>query len=477
MNSLITSRVVLIDDEPKEALPILTTLGKLGIGCVYLKGDRVEDLPKQPLTGIRLIILDMRLGTTGGTRETATMTANVFNRVVSPEQGPLIVLLWTKHNEDVQDFREALFVLEPKFKSILLIANLNKPVGGITPATGNRVLKRFQSLAKTWSPIGFLWQWEQLAHDAATQTTALITSHVTEAAGIDESDDDDALKTQWVTGLREILRELSTASGGHNSSDATALEDLLETIIALHGDRIEQNKSNENLVSLPKIFSGNAKKLTNDQAAKLNGMVLVADAGNKSGDLRPGNVYLSNSNARLNVLFKKTGVEVDRLKKEILKNFSSDRIYQKHASTAVAKKGQELNHKQKTAAHKRDQRKTELSDKCIPMLLELTPSCDFAQRKRCVVRLMAGLLVPFETSRVIDAKNESLRIIDAVPILGQEGLWIPVFSSRLFYSIPDSKSLSKTKPAFRIRSQVLADLRNWHSSQTARPGYIRFSSD
>lgn len=473
MNSLRTSRVILIDDEPTEAVPVITALGKLGIGCVYLKGDRTEDLPEKPLSGIRLVILDMRLGTMGTAHEIATMTANVFRRVVSPEQGPLIVLLWTKHSEDLPAFCNALFGLEPKFKPILLIGNLQKPVTGVTAATGRRILRKVVALAETWSPINFLWHWEQVAHDAATDTTALVSTHVSDSSGILEGDEDDERKRKWLSRLKEILRELAAAAGGHNSSPLTAAEDLLETIVAIHGDRVEHLADQMDARQVAGVFAGGPKKLTKAQAAKMNGMALLAGPGTKTGELRPGNVYLPDSHYGRNALFRRTRFEVARVKKEILKNFDADTEYKAHAKASPVD-GKAPTPEQVAAGTNRDQRKKTLMDACIPMLLELTPSCDFAQRKRCVIRLVGGLLVPSDSSKIVDGRNDSLRQLDVVAIPGRDGLWMPVFSSRFFYSTAESAALRQTRPSFRIRSQVLADLRNWYSSQSSRPGYLKF---
>ncbi len=174
MNFLRTSRVVLIDDQPEEVQAIIDALGRLSIGCIYLRGDRKEDLPKKPLHGIRLVVLDMHLA--GAAGQEAKTTATVFKTVVSPDHGPLVVLLWTKHPNDLTEFRTALFALEPKFESLLLIANLEKPLA-VTPDDVKRVVRKIRKLAKAWIPMDLLWQWEQLAHDAASATTGLVAGH------------------------------------------------------------------------------------------------------------------------------------------------------------------------------------------------------------------------------------------------------------------------------------------------------------
>ena len=41
MIGLRTARVLVVDDNAAEAMPIIHALGKLGIGCVYVAGDKL----------------------------------------------------------------------------------------------------------------------------------------------------------------------------------------------------------------------------------------------------------------------------------------------------------------------------------------------------------------------------------------------------------------------------------------------------
>ena len=74
-------------------------------------------------------------------------------------------------------------------------------------------------------------------------------------------------------------------------------------------------------------------------------------------------------------------------------------------------------------------------------------------------------------------KKDSLRQLEAMVIPGRTGVWTPVFCARFLFSLPQSKKLAGTKPDFRLRSQVLVDLRNWYSAQSSRSGYLSVSSD
>lgn len=78
MTGLRTARAVVVDDERDEAMPVIEALSRLGIGSVYIRGDRLEDLPASPFPGVRVVFLDMLLGTVGNERQIGAHTANVF---------------------------------------------------------------------------------------------------------------------------------------------------------------------------------------------------------------------------------------------------------------------------------------------------------------------------------------------------------------------------------------------------------------
>ena len=202
-------------------------------------------------------------------------------------------------------------------------------------------------------------------------------------------------------------------------------------------------------------------------------MLLLAAAVGEPGELRPGNAYFRKAGAKRNVLFTRTGFKPRALAEEIVERLTKDEDYRKHADAAKPAKDAPRTQAQRDAEARRRKRLTELFDKCVPVLVELSPTCDFSQQKRCVVRLAGGLLVPGDMMKFVDDKKESLRIIPhAVHIPGRTGEWTAVFSGQFLFSVSLSKDFAATKPDFRFRSQVLGDLRNWYSAQAARLGYL-----
>ena len=77
----------------------------------------------------------------------------------------------------------------------------------------------------------------------------------------------------------------------------------------------------------------------------------------------------------------------------------------------------------------------ELFTSCIPILLELTPSCDFAQRTQQLARFAGGVLISGQLARKI-SDGDSVKRIDPIKVPGKEGIWYPAISGRFPFSMP-----------------------------------------
>src|SRR6266404_4782902 len=105
MNTLRTARVLIVDDSPDEAMPVVQALGSLGIGCVYVSGEKIEDVEKlKPFEGIRVAFVDMKLAIEGTAREVVAKTVRVLSAVLSKKTSPIVLIAWTDHPEYVEEF-------------------------------------------------------------------------------------------------------------------------------------------------------------------------------------------------------------------------------------------------------------------------------------------------------------------------------------------------------------------------------------
>src|SRR5208337_3022741 len=112
MDHLRGCRVVVIDDKPDEAEPIIRALGLRGIPVAYFKISPEDDPPQNPCPpGVRLAILDVELGLNlTGEKQRVGYLLQVLKQVISKENGPYMVVLWTKYPAEKETFDEEIFL-------------------------------------------------------------------------------------------------------------------------------------------------------------------------------------------------------------------------------------------------------------------------------------------------------------------------------------------------------------------------------
>jgi hypothetical protein len=494
MRGLCTARVVVIDDMPDEAMPIIQALGRLSVGCVHIKGDELEALPTVPLSGVRLVFLDMKLGTAGNARTTGAHTANVFSRVIAAGTAPILVVLWTRHPEFIEEFQKALFQANPSFrhgvfftsmdKSTLLAADeqeASDPAGGelvreIVPSVGlssariEVLRQQIEDQLKACPPLQVAWTCEQLAHDAATSTTTAISVIVSGRSKIADADDDSGRKQKWLAALCHIYRSLILASAGKNRSDETAFDDLVGAIAEIYRDRLDMHAAVDP-VDMSDVLRVAWSGPDENECAELNTMFLTARVSEGEVTVRPGNVYIATTDAGMDCPHTACYVDPQALMREIIKVRGYGAFGDLEKKIAAYKNRSPV--PEELLAKDSAELETlwaEIKAKCIPILLELTPSCDFAQRTRQCARFAGGLLVSAELIKKL-SDSDSVKDIGPIKVPAMDGIWHPVVSSRFPFSVP--AQTVRTAPLFRIRQGALLDVQVWFASQAARPGYLK----
>lgn len=103
------ARVIVVDNDPDDISELLSVLAKDGVATLYYRSQ--SSFPAAPLKGIRLLFLDLELDGLRGQppkMKAATAVANL-RRLVSPDNGPLVVVIWTNHDELEELVKKELF--------------------------------------------------------------------------------------------------------------------------------------------------------------------------------------------------------------------------------------------------------------------------------------------------------------------------------------------------------------------------------
>lgn len=173
MNGLAGTRVVIVDDEEHEALPIIKQLSKKGISSIYF--GNMNDLPseKQKLLGIRLLILDIDL--VGGSvpdKSKISTLLGFLRKILHPDNGPYGILLWTNHPDLKRLFEEEVFntfdIPNPVFTACVS-KNECKDKKGVLKLS--KISPKINDALKGFSPLLILQRWEEACFTSATQVT------------------------------------------------------------------------------------------------------------------------------------------------------------------------------------------------------------------------------------------------------------------------------------------------------------------
>lgn len=455
MKGLQTARVVVIDDDREEALLLLQAISRLGIGAVHFNGN-IDQLPEAPLSGIRVVFLDVRLMTSPSTdpKQYVPQTLNVLAKAVQASRGVTGIVYWTKYDDDIQELEQRLPTAIPGFQPAFSLAikdksRFLKTNGETEPSSALEV--EIQRVLEGLHACRLLWEWEQAVHDAASRTTNLLS----DVAAAEEADDTRPLDDD----LLKLLASLVVASAGKTITDvASCVAHLFDGLNPIHYDQIEQ------FARTGSVTGPHAERLRSRinegvtlspvQNARLNRVLLASVVADESISPQPGNVYVA------------AGWNVDAdspfpllTDPESVKAFVDE-----------------------TWSHQKGNLLVTLADSAVPCLLEITPACDHAAGKMKEARLLGGVLIKSggtktseekrrlpDQSRMFARQTEFLLLENKS--LGLDGSYTLVVNARHFYSKP-LEELRLDKPVFRLRHQVVADIRAWFASHAARPGYI-----
>lgn len=112
-------KVLVIDDQIEEAMPLLNLLGKKGIPSVYYSGN-LSELPEFPFDEIRLVFCDLKYNAAPDGKSIASNVLSILKALISEQNGPYILLVWSAHGADyLEELQTTLKETEIKPEFIL----------------------------------------------------------------------------------------------------------------------------------------------------------------------------------------------------------------------------------------------------------------------------------------------------------------------------------------------------------------------
>ena len=416
MNIPENGKVVIIDDEVEEGFPLVKALTKNSIPTIYFTGN-LEELPKSPLKGIRIVFLDIVLGTDGQPAKTQIASAaKIFKSIIDKNNGPYLLIAWTIHEEHINGIKVALNDMPPS-----CFLNLEKSKCKDKDGNFNikKIEKKIKGELKKVSAFHLFALWENLVHQASGEV-------VNDFSALYQTDD------QWDKKISSVLFHLAKAYAGEKTKSMNNKEIIRNALLSFNGAFIDtlENKIRNSILTKSKNMTLN--QLTPEITAKINRKLhLFVDKNIKNPE--PGNVYR---------VTKDLGIRLDV---------------------------NELFEQNKLATYPR---RDELLLKIKYVFLEASPSCDYAQNNLRVHRCLSGVMWPHEHQDKIKKKADFMYITPLLEIDG--GLFKIVFNLRYLISIP-IELLKNKKAICKFRHDLLTDVQSYIARHINRPGIISVS--
>lgn len=452
MVGLKTARVIVVDDQEEDALQIVRALWKKHIAALYFRGPQDQLGDDHRLCGVRLAFVDMDI--VGGhvdPKSRASAVVNLLKHILSPANGPYFIIAWTKHKELVAIFDDYLFTQEiPRPISIVTIAKADcRNADGKEGYDMTKIDAAVEKQLAMFSPLLFLQAWEELSLAAAAKVTHELSLRASSA-----ENDPTKWREQWRTGMLQIMHTMAIASAGKkNVKDGDgAVSAFLGALNPLHADRLEASTP-----GLCRAVSASSKEILSPDAKK------GCDAQSKAWI----NTMLHCSFDRLN-LFQAGNVYDGKVLKVLSDPgaFCAEYIRGDRTSGQWQKRVEEF----KAAA--------------IPILVEINATCDHAQKKVRLARLVPGLLIPKgeieaeESSRIVKHAGYLFEEIGPIYLDWDEktkGDYYLVLNA-LYLLSQEVDAVSKTSAKFRLRAQAFGVVQSWFACHGSRPGMLLLRS-
>ncbi|RJG23744.1 hypothetical protein [Paenibacillus thiaminolyticus] len=398
-----TGRVVIIDDSHEEALPLIHLLSHHGISSRYYNGDP-DLLPLQPLEGVRIVFLDIEIGTYGqDNKSKVSKILGVLNRVIGASSTPFIIIAWTKHTELLEEVISKLPV--PPLKT------LNMEKIDCKDQEGNyRIDLISAKLTDIMQDIGSfqaLLLWEEIIHQAANLTIN------------DSYQLSNPQGNEWDENMQNILYNLAKAQQGTQLKEHV-LGPALRAFTGIYFDYIEKSLLNNSLLEdNAGLNFKNKNRLSPEVMSSINSKLLFSKV--ESREVTPGNVYIN-----------------DRTKLDL---------------SLLVTKFEEIKAEWDTPQF---------------IILEVTPTCDYAQDKWQLSRMLPGVFVPLKYLK--NVKRADYVFISQL-IQFNRDIGSLVFDLR-YLTTRNFEDVAKMLPLFRIRHPFLVDIQSKVAGHIARPGYF-----
>ncbi len=453
------TKIVVVDDKQEDVENLLKLLDKKGVPYnYYFKDANSDNLPDDPLKNVRLLFLDFVLGTDGQPEKTKISTLlTVLKKILHVDNGPYIILAWTLHNNG----NSKGDLVTPFKLELYKNSDIPKPVAIVDLDKINvmRNLKRIdKKLKKTFDDgniFEILLDWESSGRVALADVLKTVNDiSLQNMTGTPTSLDKFSSALRKST-ERNMYQFAASVSGEKNLNSGNGI--LIDAQLPLEGifqDHLETHirKATPDLKRLSrKIYtSRKMSKYSALERAQMNTHFLLSQ--NPEVCLKPGNIY-------------KTGSVLSQVHRSSKITFHKRDFYEKGKLT------------KRSSDTSIDAKIKELDKKIIPIVIEVTPDCDYVQKNWKGARFIFGILWPnlfSDNSETKDYLKKAEKKFFPPLLLKYKNVVYSLVLHSDYQCILPLSPIRSVKPILRAKKELLADIQHWSASHASRPGKTEF---
>lgn len=453
MNIPLNGRIAIIDNEEKEAMPLMRVFAKNQIPYVFYKADDIRFLPDEDsrYNDIRLLFLDINLlnNRAATLKDVKSTLYGVLRKVVSSNNFPYSLIYWSKQEAEYSKLVEELFLNELKDRAPINLSSFIK--SDFFPSFSDEevpnqldLLDEIGKIILSDPAYSYLLNWENQVHKSADATLQEVFRSYHSFP-------------DWTDNANFLINKLGESYSGKGTFKKQTPEEKIKSSFQAFNnvfyDSLEfstmktpiQNPQelSEGQSNTDSIQSINAKLLSSIDIEPIEYSGSIIEDLNSEND-KPFNDLLNNSIARSKFF------EIEKAKQE-----------------NITKSKKEIgNLIDKICKNKREEiRKEWRKIYCV-----VTPLCDFVQKKFEYSRVVKGMLIKAEHRNCIDEKSEAIFISPSFSF--EKDTYIMVLHFRYFFTHKYSEDDKGLKPIFRIRQQFLAEVQSKLARHISRQGIL-----
>jgi len=453
----INGRIAIIDNVIEEVEPLFKIFSKNRIPYIFIQGDDMDYLPEEDdeSNDLRIVFLDLNLlgERTPTDKEVKSSLYPILKRIISKNNFPYSVIIWSKQEDRYLNVVKELFELELSDRQPITIEPFIKSdffqLDGKAKETSNKdIIKELKNILLKHQSYSTLIYWENKVHKSADT----LLQDIFKSFEINN----------WIDNSNFVISKLGENYLGRttykNSNYVEQIRGSLQAFNSIFIDALEYSIfSKSNLLEQPKLKYDDAKINKSNLIGIVNEKLLLSKSdlvihctGTVTEDQNP---------------------KSEKIFKSVL-NDSFDR-FQVESGIEFSKEEQEDEGKRKKKVDKEASKKRkDIRGNWQKVYLVVTPLCDYVQNKNRNIRLIKGFIISNSEKKYIDSKSEAIIITPPYFDSDYNEMRTIVFNYRYFFTFGDPFRVKDLKPLFRLRNQLVAEIQSKLARHINRQGIL-----